>query len=149
MRMILALLAVSMTTHAVAAGVATPNWMVGTWSMVQDGVTTRETWLPPLGGAMAGATVTADTSKPASIEFASITTGKDGLIYTAVVNGQPPTAFVRKSGSSAELVFENLEHDFPQRVIYRQCGNDLCARIEGLMNGKLQAMDWRYRRVKR
>ena len=47
-------------------------------------------------------------------------------------------------GPGGGAVFENLAHDFPQRVIYRRCGEDLCARIEGAM-GKGQ--DWRYARA--
>jgi hypothetical protein len=42
-------------------------------------------------------------------------------------------------------VFENLAHDFPQRIIYSRAGDQLTARIEGPMNGKPAAMEWRYR----
>jgi hypothetical protein len=33
-------------------------------------------------------------------------------------------------------------------VIYRRCGADLCARIEGTLDGKLQGRDWRYARLR-
>ena len=59
---------------------------------------------------------------------------------------QPPTAFLLLPGGEGEAVFENKAHDFPQRVIYRRCGAELCARIEGTTAGKLQFQEWRYRR---
>jgi hypothetical protein len=55
---------------------------------------------------------------------------------------------VLKPGPAGEATFENLAHDFPQRIIYRKCGDDLCARIEGMMDGRLEAMAWRYSRAK-
>jgi len=63
------------------------------------------------------------------------------------VGGQPATPFVLRSGKPGEAVFENPDHDFPQRVIYRRCDADLCARIEGTVGGQVRGMDWRYRRL--
>ena len=133
-----------------AAVIAAPDfsWMVGTWSETKDGTTTREMWMPPLDGAMSGITQTNTGGKLVSIEVASITSEPAGVTFTARPQGQPPTPFLLKSGKTGEAVFENLAHDFPQRVVYRRCGQDLCARIEGTMDGKAQAMDWRYKPLK-
>ena len=133
---------------AAAAVAATDfSWMVGTWSETKDGTTTREMWMPPLDGAMSGVTQTNAGGKLVSIEVASITAEPAGVTFTARPQGEAPTAFVLKPGKAGEAVFENPAHDFPQRVIYRRCGPDLCARIEGAMDGKAQAMDWRYKRL--
>lgn len=44
---------------------------------------------------------------------------------------------------------EHLEHDFPQRVIYRKAGrNNLFARIEGKINGRDEGEDFRYTRTR-
>ena len=77
----------------------------------------------------------------------SITAGPQGAAFTARLDGQPPTVFTLRPGPAGEAVFENLEHDFPQRVIYRRCGADLCARIEGVVKGEARSADWRYRRA--
>ena len=142
-------LAVSLPAHAAPADdVAGLAWMAGSWTQEKDGVVTRETWLTPLGGAMAGAAQTNAPGKPPSIEHARITAEAAGATYTALVPGQPPTPFVLVPGKAGEAVFENKAHDFPQRVIYRRCDADLCARIEGTIQGKAQAMAWRYTRAR-
>lgn len=127
------------------------GWLAGTWSETKAGVTTREAWLAPMGGVMGGASQTNMPGKAPDAEFMRITTEKAGPTFTAIIDGQAPTPFVLKPGKPREAVFENLGHDFPQRVIYRRCGpkgEDLCARVEGLVNGKREGQDWHYTRVR-
>ncbi|HEY8573183.1 DUF6265 family protein [Phenylobacterium sp.] len=131
-----------------AAEVAKLEWMAGSWVSERDGVVVRETWLAPRDGAMAGAAQTNQPGRKPSIEFTRITAEPAGVTFTAIVGSQPPTPFVLKPGADGEAVFENLAHDFPQRVIYRRCGADLCARVEGQVKGKLQGDEWRYTRIK-
>ena len=138
---------------AAAATVSQPvdklGWMGGAWRETKAGVVTREVWLAPLGGAMSGVTQTNRPGKPVQHEFETITTGPDGAVaYTPIIRGVEPTPFALKPGPDGEAVFERAGDDFPKRVIYRRCGPDLCARIEGVVNGKLQGKDWRYTRVK-
>jgi hypothetical protein len=124
-------------------------WMAGAWRETKAGVTTREVWLAPLGGAMSGATQTNRPGKPVVHEFETITTGPDGAVaYTPIIRNVEPTPFALKPGPDGEAVFERASDEFPKRVIYRKCGDDLCARIEGVVNGKLQGKEWRYSRVK-
>lgn len=129
------------------AQVADLAWMAGSWSQETTKGTVRETWLPPLQDATAGMTQTHRPGKPPITEFSTITREPAGVTFTAYVGGQPPTPFVLKPGKPGEAVFENLAHDFPQRVIYRRCGADLCARIEGTVDGQVRGVDWRYRRL--
>jgi len=143
-------LALATSVHAAPADdVAALGWMAGSWIAEKDGVVTRETWLPPVGGAMAGAGQTNPAGRPASIEHMKITAEPAGATFTAIVPGQPPTPFVLRSGGAAgEAVFENPAHDFPQRVIYRRCGEDLCARVEGTLRGRTASESWRYQRLR-
>ncbi|HET6972080.1 MAG TPA: DUF6265 family protein [Phenylobacterium sp.] len=124
-------------------------WISGSWSAEKDGATVREMWLSPLDGAMAGVTLTTRPGQPARAEFAKITAEPGGVTYTAVVGRQAPTPFVLRPGSQGdEAIFENLDHDFPQRIVYRRCGRDLCARIEGVVKGRPEHEEWRYRRAR-
>ena len=129
------------------AAVADLAWMSGSWAQETPGGTVRETWMPPYDNAMAGMTQTHRQGRPVVTEFSTITAEPAGVTFTAYLKGEPPTPFVLKPGKPGEAVFENLTHDFPQRVIYRQCDVGLCARIEGTIGGKAQGMDWRYRRL--
>jgi hypothetical protein len=146
----LALLACATTARADAvADVDKLAWMAGTWREVDGATTTRETWLAPLDGAMSGVGQTSKTGKPATFEFMSITAEPAGATFTARLKGQNPTPFVLQPGPDGEAVFENLAHNFPQRVIYRRCGIQLCGAIEGVKAGKTITINWRYDRVTR
>lgn len=128
--------------------VADLAWMAGEWIQVGETRTVRETWSSPLDGVMAGLGETHRPGRPVSLEVMTITTEPSGVTFTARLEGQPPTPFPLKAGGPDEVVFENLAHDFPQRVIYRRCGEDLCASIEGMVGGELKGVAWRYRRVR-
>ena len=70
------------------------------------------------------------------------------LVYGANPSGQTPAEFESTRLSDSAVTFENLGHDFPQRVIYRHPGADsLVARVEGMSRGKLRGVDFPYARV--
>jgi hypothetical protein len=143
-----AALAACIASSAVAAPATTVgdlDWMTGLWT--QKGGEGREAWLPPVGGQMVGLSQSPRPGRRPSYEFERIEARDGVLTFTAIIEGQPPTPFALLSSKDGEVVFQNLEHDFPQRVIYRRCGVDLCARIEGTINGKLEGEDWRYARA--
>ena len=144
--MVLMLLAVA--SAAAAKGLGDFKWLVGEWVEEKAGVTTRETWTGPKDGALTGVGETVTAGKPPSLEHMKITIEAAGPTFTAILTGQPPTPFVLIPGKAREAVFENKTHDYPQRVIYRACGVDLCASIEGQLKGKSHVETWRYRRVK-
>ncbi|WP_293785884.1 DUF6265 family protein [uncultured Pedobacter sp.] len=44
-------------------------------------------------------------------------------------------------------IFENVAHDFPQRIVYQNLGkNEMLAWIEGELNGKSRKSEFRYKR---
>lgn len=50
--------------------------------------------------------------------------------------------------TDSSVVFENAEHDFPQRIGYRRVGGDsLVAWIEGTAGGKARRVEFPYRRA--
>ncbi len=144
----IAVLLAAAAVVATAPDLSRVAFIAGAWSETKDGVVTRETWLTPVGGAMSGATQTNRPGKPATHEFGAIAAQPDGSIaFTPFMRGVEPTPFTLKPGPAGEAVFERVSDDFPKRVIYRRCGPDLCARIEGLVNGQLKGQDWRYARI--
>ncbi len=121
------------------------SFLKGYWLMCSAGEEVSETWSDPRGGIMVGTTLTLAGGKP-SWEFARIGPSAAGISYFALPAGQAATEFPLSKAKSGptRLVFENLAHDFPQRVIYAREGKRLTARIEGEIGGKAKAMDWTY-----
>jgi hypothetical protein len=124
-------------------------WLAGCWELRAPGRVTTEMWMAPAGGAMFGASRTVAGNAVRESEYLRIAARGDTLIYTAIPSGQTETHFRTTSTSSSPIVFENLAHDFPQRIIYRRVGADsLVARIEGPgPNNTTRGLDFPMRRV--
>ena len=97
---------------------------------------------------MLGAALTLENGQ-ASFEAARIAApaSGSGVAYHAQPGGVPATAFVAIEATGDRVVFENRDNDFPQRVIYNRTGDVMTARIEGHMDDREQAMDWRFHKA--
>lgn len=120
------------------------GWLTGCWKAPSADFGSEEIWTSPAGGSMFGLSRTIRRGKLVEFEFMRIQTLEDGtLAFLAQPSGVAPTTFRLKSLDSASVVFENLGHDFPQRVIYsRVAAGRISARIEGLENGVLRGIDF-------
>lgn len=120
------------------------GFMAGYWLSCEGGREVSETWTDPRAGQLIGYSVTLRGER-LSWEFARIAPQDDGrLAFFAQPHNQPPHAFALVRHGPAELVFEDPQHDFPQRVIYRREGAVLIGRIEGVIDGTERAVEWRY-----
>ena len=126
------------------------SWMSGCWELNGGGSITTERWAKPTENLMMGASQTVRNGKTVSFEFLRIADNGQGLAYIAKPStAQTETPFAFAKMGEKEVVFENLKHDFPQRIMYRAEKPDaLFARIEGMQNGKLDGMDIPMKRVK-
>ena len=85
----------------------------------------------------------------AEYELVLIKEQEGHLAYEAHPSGQPTATFMATTASDSSVVFENPQHDFPQRVGYRRNGADaLDAWIEGQANGKSRRVDFSYQRAR-
>jgi hypothetical protein len=80
-------------------------------------------------------------------EFVIIRERGDALVYEAHPSGQPSAEFVSTQVDSGTVIFENAQHDFPQRIGYRRLASGLEAWVEGTANGKSRRIDFTYRRT--
>lgn len=111
-------------------------WLSGGW----EGGGFEEHWMKPAGGTMIGMGRMVQEGATVFIEFLKIEESEGSIYYRATVEGQPEASFKLAKLGKNEVVFENPEHDFPQRIIYRQPkAGELHARIEG---GKGDPQDW-------
>jgi hypothetical protein len=123
------------------------GWLAGSWSGLQGDIHTEEHWIAPKGGLMLGVNRTILASGKSSFEFLRIAdTGKE-IVYFASPSGKTPTPFTLTALSADRATFENPQHDFPQRVIYQRTGQELKVRIEGKINGKEVAVEWKWTRA--
>ena len=125
------------------------SWMAGTWVQSKEGETVQESWLGPQGNTMVAVNLTQSARRGTSFEFLRIVEGPSGLSYMASPGGKAPTEFKLKEMGEKRVVFENAAHDFPQRILYwREADGSMKARIEGTIQGKERAMEWRFERAK-
>lgn len=125
------------------------SWLAGCWRAPSAEAGSGEVWLRPFGGTMLGVERTIENGKTISYGFMRIeANAEEKLVFTAVPSGQEETSFIQSSLSADAITFENLQHDFPQRVIYRSVsGGSLAARIEGINGGVEQGIDFPMERV--
>lgn len=152
---ILVLVACLASVAAPAAGGDAPKmsvdalaWLEGVWTGATNGVAMEEHWSSPAGGGLVGMHKDTKGGRIVSYEFFRIVPADSGgVCYLTSPNGAPVTTFCAIEMSDSRVVFENLAHDFPQRIIYWRSGADtLHARIEGLVGGKLESEEWTWGR---
>jgi hypothetical protein len=142
----------SASASAQQARITDVAWMQGCWEMTVGDRVVEEHWTVPRAGTMLGVGRTTRGASLIEHEFVVLREEGDHLTYEAHPSGQSPAVFVsqtRKAGSAeTPVVFENLMHDFPQRVGYQQKGADgLLAWVEGSRNGQVRRMEFPYQRV--
>ncbi len=128
------------------------GWLAGCWESRRGERVVTEMWMPPAGGLMLGAGRTVTGAAVREFEFLRIRAREGRLVYTAIPSGQKETDFTTPAApdaSGSPLVFENLAHDFPQRITYRRVGADSAyARVEGPgQGGAMRGFEIPMRRV--
>ena len=125
--------------------------MAGCWEQRNEAkkLLISEQWMSPAGTSILGMGRTVKEGKTTDWEFMRIEQRADGIFYVAKPKeNNDETAFKLISSDLNQVVFENKEHDFPQRIIYKLQGTKMIGRIEGNNNGKFLGIDFPFDRVK-
>jgi hypothetical protein len=133
------------------AAIARLGWLAGHWRMEKGDRMVDEQWMAPAGGLMLGMARTMAKGQVREYEFVLIREGPGGvLFYVAQPSGQKEASFKQLSLTGTEIVFENKEHDFPQKIGYRlQPDGSLVAYIEGPgKDGATKRIEYPYQRMK-
>ena len=124
------------------------NWFSGYWIAEINGTKMEECWLPENNNSMIG--LHRDSFKSGKIfyEYLRIEQIGDSIIYFASPKGRKPTKFLLVSIEHHKVIFENPDHDFPQKIIYTLNSDTLTARIEGKVNGDFKFSEWHWLKSK-
>jgi len=122
------------------------SFLSGCWSGTMGTLDMREQWTEAEAGVMLGTTRYFRDGSLVDFEFAMIGLFDRHVALWPYPSGErSPRSFPLVRTENEELVFENLEHDFPVRIIYAREGADAIApRIEG-RDGETR--EWSLKRV--
>ncbi|HEY8898072.1 MAG TPA: DUF6265 family protein [Niastella sp.] len=126
--------------------------LTGLWKMDGKRGAIYEEWQVSGDNQLTGRSYKLNNNDTMVLENVIISLQGNVIFYTPVVhdqNNRQPVPFKLISYNNNKYIFENKEHDYPQRVIYELVSaNDLHARIEGSKNGKEMGSDFNYNRIK-
>ena len=128
------------------------SWLLGNWENKAVDGTLTEYW-----GKVNDSTFQAQSyfiKEKDTVHFESILLQQKGenLTYTATVKGQnndKPVAFKLTTATDKQVSFENLKHDYPQKISYTQITPDsLVAKISGIQQGKPSSEQFSMKKIK-
>lgn len=97
---------------------------------------------------MVGVSQSISMGKTTGYEYMRLEERADGIYFVARPDkNKEDTDFKLVSSKGGEFVFENKQHDFPDRVIYRPGLNKMTARIEGPFEEKRMGIDFSFART--
>ncbi len=118
-------------------------WLTGSWLCKTENYETGELWQTPKGNLMLGLNRIVSNEGKTAFEFLRIFQQEDEIFYAASPNGKPATYFRLIELTQNKVVFENREHDFPQKITYNLLeGNKLSASIEGETKYEIKRKEW-------
>jgi hypothetical protein len=112
----------AVTTGQICATLDSLYWMLGEWQQDHGKKITTETWtkLSPSTYEGFGQTVLKSEDKITFIESLRIIEMSGEVFYLAKVShNEFPISFKLSECSNNSVVFENANHDFPQKIVYQ------------------------------
>lgn len=129
-------------------GIERVAWLQGCWEMTSAQGTVEEQWMAPRGESMIAVNRTIRGNRLVGYELVVLRVANERLAYEAHPSGQASAVFLSHVVTDSTVVFENPEHDFPQRIGYEDQGADsLLAWIEGGEPGRTRRIEFPYRRA--
>lgn len=123
------------------------SWLSGCWQGSLGKSSIEEMWSKPGGTTMLGVGRTVNGNRTVSFEFMQFREENGTLFFLPQPQGGAQVRFPLKESTPAKFTFENLNHDFPQRVIYERKANLLLASIEGNEKGKFSRQEFVMQKV--
>ncbi len=146
MRFTLPLLAAGiLTTGPATAG--NLDFMTGHWRSApgpgNNAPVSEEIWTDGAGGIYLGVNRTLVGDRAQAFEFLRIVRDEGGETrYCAQPGGEPGACFRLVEAGDRHAVFENPDHDFPQRIRYARSDDVMTATISDLAGEQSFSFEW-------
>ncbi|MBL4654319.1 MAG: hypothetical protein JKY33_00665 [Bacteroidia bacterium] len=128
------------------------SWIIDNWSTGKGKMVYYENWKANGDKELIGHGFMVVKGDTVFSENISIKLETDGIYYYAAVSNQnegKAIPFKLVSSSSYEILFENKEHDFPQRIIYTKKSNlKMIVVVEGIQKDKERKETFRLKRIR-
>jgi hypothetical protein len=125
-------------------------WLVGEWTAEAHDKTMVEKWEIDSNNNLVGSSFLITGLDTVLSERMIIQTEAGKTTFRTVVedqNDQEEISFALIENNDSKAVFENKEHDFPQRIVYTNPQPDsLVAYIEGTFNGTANRVNFNMKR---
>lgn len=128
------------------------DWLVGTWTIETNDYVMYETWEKAEDNTLKAFSYVMVEGDTVFSEIVRIHQIEEDYYMTVEVPDQnegDEVNFKLVENKDNKLVFENLEHDFPQRIVYENISDDeTFAYIEGESDGEYRREDFEFVRVR-
>ena len=140
----------SLAAQETEGGVEAASFMVGCWAQRPgDRSGLREIYAPPASNMMTGLSQFWREGRIVDWEFHRLDASADGPVLTPHPRGAASVSFRPADIQPDRIVWQNLEHDFPQRIIYERVAVDsLVVRVEAGEGADARSLEWRMARAR-
>jgi hypothetical protein len=116
------------------------DWLTGTWEQKLPDGTVTEIWIKENDSTFSGKSYFVKEKDTIHLETIVLSQKNENLLYIPTVAGQnndEPVTFKSTLEAENTFTFENPQHDYPQKIVYKKISNDrLIATISGKQQGK-------------
>lgn len=124
-------------------------WIEGDWIYNSETGTITESWVKDSDSSYSGEGKFMDKSGNVKSSERIKLNQRDGVLwYVPVIsnqNGGNPVYFKQVSVSPTEIIFENPDHDYPQRIIYKKISDTaMTAIVEGKVDDQPYKQEYLY-----
>jgi Domain of unknown function (DUF6265) len=132
--------------------IKTSEWLVGAWkNQSKEGIVT-ETWSKLNDSTLAASSFFIKEKDTLHFENIALTEKDGELVYETTIQGQnndKPISFPLILETENELVFENLQNDYPQKISYqRKSKSAITISISGKQSKKIISEQFKMTKIK-
>lgn len=120
--------------------------LLGSWELNRGGQVITESWYRVSDQTIEGKGVVYESGIIKSSESLRIMEMSNSVFYLAKVShNKLPIAFILSQCSDNLLIFENIEHDFPKRIVYSMTSKN--SLVVNVSDGSSKSFKLHYKRV--